>query len=73
MKKNIVILAFLAMQQFVLAQTVNVHFKNGQVIEFPSDNIDYVDFSTKGTEPTITAGDAIDLGLSVLWADSVRH
>ena len=45
MKKNIVILAFLAMQQFVLAQTVNVHFKNGQVIEFPSDNIDYVDFS----------------------------
>lgn len=50
------------------AQTVNVHFKNGQKIEFPSNNVDYVDFSAKASEPTVTAGTAVDLGLSVYWA-----
>ena len=50
------------------AQTVNVHFKNGQKIEFPSDNVDYVDFSAKASDPTVTAGQVVDLGLSVYWA-----
>lgn len=68
MKKYVVMLALLTMQQLALAQTVNVHFKNGQVIEYPSTNIDFVDFSGKGAAPTITAGEAVDLGLPVLWA-----
>lgn len=50
------------------AQTVNIHFKNGQTIEYPSDNVDYVDFSLKAADPTLTAGQVIDLGLSVYWA-----
>lgn len=50
------------------AQTVNVHFKNGQVINYNSDNVDFVDFSAKAPDPTLTAGEVVDLGLSVYWA-----
>ena len=50
------------------AQTVNVHFKNGQTIQFNSSNVDYVDFSAKAPDPTVTSGTAVDLGLSVYWA-----
>lgn len=60
--------ALLAMQQLAIAQTVNVHFKNGQVIEYPSDNVDYVDFSAKPAPPNVTVGQVVDLGLSVYWA-----
>lgn len=49
------------------AQTVNVHFKNGQQIQFSSNNVDYVDFSEKAPDPTVTAGAVVDLGLSVYW------
>lgn len=68
MKKYVTLLALLTMQQLVSAQTVNVHFKNGQVIEYPSDNIDYVDFSAKPQDLSVTSGEAVDLGLSVYWA-----
>ena len=68
MKKHVVMLALLAMQQLAIAQTVNVHFKNGQVIEYPSANVDYVDFSAKPAPPTVTAGQVVDLGLSIYWA-----
>lgn len=68
MKKYVVILALLTIQQLVFAQTVNVHFKNGQVIEYPSDNIDYVNFSAKPTPPSLMTGQVVDLGLSVYWA-----
>ena len=68
MKKYIVTLVLTAFQVAVAAQTVNVHFKNGQTIEYSSDNIDYVDFSPKASEPTLTPGQVVDLGLSVYWA-----
>lgn len=50
------------------AQTINIHFKNGQKVQFPDSQVDYVDFTAKPDDPTLTAGDAIDLGLSVKWA-----
>lgn len=68
MKKYVFPLALFAMQQLSVAQTVNVHFKNGQVIEYPSVNVDYVDFSAKPADPTVTAGQVVDLGLSIYWA-----
>lgn len=61
-------MSFLAMQLAATAQTVNVHFKNGQTIEYPAANVDYVDFSAKPSDPTVTAGQVVDLGLSVFWA-----
>lgn len=48
------------------AQTVNVHFKNGQVINYNADNVEYVDFSAKAPDPTLTAGEVVDLGLSAI-------
>ena len=68
MKKYIFTIALATMQILAVAQTVNVHFKNGQTIEYPSENVDYVDFSAKPSDPTITAGQVVDLGLSVYWA-----
>lgn len=67
MKKTIIsiVAAFAAIT--ISAQTVNVHFKNGQTIQFPSGNVDYVDFSAKAPDPTVSAGAVIDLGLSVYW------
>lgn len=68
MKKLILSAICLMAITTVNAQTVNVHFKNGQVINFNSDNVDYVDFSAKAPDPTLTASEVVDLGLSVYWA-----
>lgn len=68
MKKLILTLVVATTQMIVVAQTVNIHFKNGQKIEYPSANVDYVDFSEKASDPVLTAGTVVDLGLSVYWA-----
>lgn len=67
MKKYIITAAVAALQMVAVAQTVNVHFKNGQTIQYPSSNVDYVDFSEKPADPTVSAGAVVDLGLSVFW------
>ena len=58
----------LALTLTVQAQTMNVHFKNGTKVEFNSVNVDYVDFTEKPSDPTLTPGDYVDLGLSIKWA-----
>lgn len=68
MKKLILSAICLMAITTVIAQTVNVHFKNGQVINYNADNVDFVDFSAKAPDPTLTAGEVVDLGLSVYWA-----
>lgn len=68
MKKYIITVVVAALQMVAVGQTVNVHFKNGQTIQYPSSNVDYVDFSEKPAAPTVSAGQVIDLGLSVYWA-----
>jgi len=68
MKKYILLVAVVVCQLAAQAQTVNVHFKNGQKIQFSSENVDYVDFSEKAPDPTVSAGQVVDLGLSVYWA-----
>lgn len=68
MKKYILSIALATLQLTAVAQTVNVHFKNGQTIQYPSDNVDYVDFSVKAPDPTVSAGAVVDLGLSIYWA-----
>lgn len=67
MKKYLFTVVLAATQMVAIAQTVNVHFKNGQSIEYPSANVDYVDFSEKAPDPTVSAGAVVDLGLSVYW------
>lgn len=68
MKRTILSIAVAAFATSLSAQTVNVHFKNGQTIVFPSGNVEFVDFSEKAPDPTVTAGAAVDLGLSVYWS-----
>lgn len=68
MKKFIFTLILISFQLSTFAQTVNVHFKNGQQVQYNADNIDYIDFSKKAEEPSLSAGTAVDLGLSVYWA-----
>ena len=68
MKRTILLIAVAALATSLSAQTVNVHFKNGQTIVFPSGNVEFVDFSEKAPDPTVTAGAAVDLGLSVYWS-----
>lgn len=67
MKKYILLVAAIVCHFAAQAQTVNVHFKNGQKIQFPSVNVEYVDFSEKAPDPTVSAGAVVDLGLSVYW------
>lgn len=68
MKKLFTSILMLAITLTVQAQTMNVHFKNGTKVEFNSVNVDYVDFTEKPSDPTLTPGDYVDLGLSVKWA-----
>lgn len=68
MKKLLLSLLFLLPFAIANGQSINVHFKNGQTIKYPYQNVDYVDFSDKEAEPQLTAGKAVDLGLSVYWA-----
>lgn len=68
MKKSISILAATMFFITSAAQTINIHFKNGQKVQFTEENVDHVDFSPKPDDPTLTPGDIVDLGLSVKWA-----
>ena len=67
MKKIIISIVAVFAAVTMSAQTVNVHFKNGQTIRFNSSNVDHVDFSEKAPDPTVSAGAVVDLGLSVYW------
>ena len=67
MKKIILTTALLLITLVLNAQTVNVHFKDGTKVQFPSNNVDHVDFSLKPDDPVLTPGKVVDLGLSVYW------
>lgn len=68
MKKYIYAVVLITVHMTASAQTVNVHFKNGQQIQYNANDVDYVDFSEKAADPTLNAGKVVDLGLSVYWA-----
>lgn len=63
MKKLIVFALLVAGQTAVLGQTVNIHMKDGRVIEYDAADVDYVNFSA-------TKHEAVDLGLTsgTKWA-----
>lgn len=68
MKKIFASIFALALTATVSAQTVNIHFNNGQTLRFHSSNVSHVDFSEKAPDPTLSAGEVVDLGLSVYWS-----
>lgn len=69
MRRIILLFAAVLLGSIGWSQTLNIHYKNGQSVQFDAENIDYIEFTEKAENNTsVTAGDAIDLGLSVKWA-----
>ena len=69
MKRYFIISAFVLCSFTGWSQTMNIHYKNGQTVEYNMDNIDYVEFTeTQQSNTQVSSEKAVDLGLSVKWA-----
>lgn len=69
MKKLFVLLIMQLISYSAWSQTMNIHYKNGQTVEYNMDNIDYVEFTEKKeNNAQVSSEKAVDLGLSVKWA-----
>ena len=69
MKRDCLLILGVLLTSMGWSQTMNVHYKNGQTVEYNMDNIDYVEFTEKKqNDAQVSSGKAIDLGLSVKWA-----
>ena len=69
MKKLFVLFVMQLISYSAWSQTMNIHYKNGQTVEYNMDNIDYVEFTEKKENNTqVSSEKAVDLGLSVKWA-----
>ena len=44
MKKSLTIFVAASLAMMTQAQTVNIHYTNGNVVQLPSEQISYVDF-----------------------------
>ena len=69
MKKLIILsLLIVAGQVAAWGQTVNIHMKDGRVIEYDASGVDYVNFTAASTTPD--EHEAVDLGLpsGLKWA-----
>ena len=70
MRRVILLFASLLTASVIWSQTMNIHYKNGQIVEYNMDNIDYVEFAEKKQNNTqVSSEKAVDLGLSVKWAN----
>lgn len=69
MKKTALVTINLLIAYCGFAQTMTIHYKNGQNVKFNMESIDFIDFQEKSDGGiTVTDGEVVDLGLSVLWA-----
>lgn len=69
MRRVILLFAEVLLTSIGWSQTMNIHYKSGQTVEYNMDNIDYVEFVEKKQNNTQVSSEwAVDLGLSVKWA-----
>jgi len=69
MKRVIIIFAAVLLASVGWSQTMNIHYKNGQTVQYNMNNIDYVEYTENNpNNAQVSSGEAVDLGLSVLWA-----
>jgi hypothetical protein len=69
MRRNIILIATVLYAAIGWAQTMNIHYKNGQTVQYNMNNIDYVEYTEDNpSSAQVSSGEAVDLGLSVLWA-----
>ena len=69
MKRLFSFVLMLQLASVCFSQSMTIHYKNGQNVKFNLGSIDFIDFqeeSDGGT--TVSEDEAVDLGLSVLWA-----
>lgn len=50
MKKQFLLILLMALSTISVAQTVNLHMKNGETIKYNSSDVDFVDFSEDGQQ-----------------------
>ena len=69
MRRNILLIATVLYATIGWSQTMNIHYKNGQTVQYNMNNIDYVEYTENNpNNAQVSSGEAVDLGLSVLWA-----
>lgn len=69
MKRVILIFAAVLLASIGWSQTMNIHYKNGQTVQYNMNNIDYVEYTEDNpNNAQVSSGEAVDLGLSVKWA-----
>ncbi len=69
MRRIIILIATVLYATIGWAQTMNIHYKNGQTVQYNMNNIDYVEYTEDNpNNAQVSSGEAVDLGLSVLWA-----
>ena len=69
MKKLIALALLVAGQVAAWGQTVNIHMKDGSVLQYDASGVDYVNFSA-GNNDGLNGHEAVDLGLpsGTKWA-----
>ena len=69
MRRNLLLIATVLYATISWSQTMNIHYKNGQTVQYNMNNIDYVEYTEDNpNNAQVSSGEAVDLGLSVLWA-----
>lgn len=69
MRKIFALLIIQLVSYSAWSQTMNIHYKSGQKVQYNMENIEYVEFTEeKQSETQVSSGEAIDLGLSVKWS-----
>ena len=69
MKRILVLFIAILLGVVGFSQTMTIHYKNGQSVKFSVESIDFIDFQERSEgDTTVSKGEAVDLGLSVLWA-----
>lgn len=66
MKKYLTILAAMLFCASMQAQTVKVHLVNGNVVSYPANEVEFVDFGNNTSDVTKTA---VDLGIKKKWCN----
>lgn len=70
MRRNILLIATVLYATIGWAQTMNIHYKNGQTVQYNMNNIDYVEYTKDNpSNAQVSSEKAVDLGLSVKWAN----
>ena len=70
MRRVILLFAAVLLASIGWSQTMNIHYKNGQTVQYNMNNIDYVEYTENNpNNAQVSSGEAVDLGLSVLWAN----